>query len=82
VDYLHAHNQKYSAWIALSIIFSHDLNSYYFLVLMNDPGVAYLPGQGYGAFDRGAADDVFLKQANGSVALGVVWPGKCLLVAF
>jgi hypothetical protein len=50
----------------------------FFLVLMVqvDPAVAYAPSQGYAAYDRGTAMDVWLKAANGSDSLGVVWPGK------
>ena len=46
------------------------------LVLMIDPAVAYAPGQSYTAYDRGKALDVWLKAANGSDSLGLVWPGK------
>ena len=47
---------------------------------MTDPAVAYLPGEGYGPFDRGTAKDVWLKAANGSsYSLGAVWPGMSLL---
>ena len=43
---------------------------------MTDPAVAYLPGEGYGPFDRGVQDDIWLKAANGSsYSLGAVWPG-------
>ena len=45
---------------------------------MTDPSVAYLPGQEYGPYDRGTALDVWLKAANGSFSLGLVWPGVCL----
>jgi alpha-glucosidase len=41
-------------------------------VLMVDPAVAYQP---YGPYQRGAADEAFLKRNNGSFWLGVVWPG-------
>ncbi|PCH38495.1 glycoside hydrolase family 31 protein [Wolfiporia cocos MD-104 SS10] len=44
-------------------------------ILMTDPAVAYAPGEGYGTYDRGSAADVWLKAANGSYFLGVVWPG-------
>ena len=47
-----------------------------FSVLMTDPAVAYLPGVGYGPYDRGVAADIWLKAANGSATLGLVWPGK------
>lgn len=39
---------------------------------MVDPAVAY---QSYGAYQRGTADDIFLKRDNGSEWIGVVWPG-------
>lgn len=44
-------------------------------VLMTDPAVAYLPGEGYGSYDRGTTDDIWLKSANGSFSLALVWPG-------
>ncbi|KAI0695583.1 alpha-glucosidase [Cerioporus squamosus] len=45
-------------------------------VLMTDPAIAHLPGEGYGPFDRGTTADVWLKAANGSSPfLGAVWPG-------
>lgn len=43
---------------------------------MTDPAVAYQPNQGYGTFDRGIEKDIFLKNPNGSLNLGVVWPGE------
>jgi alpha-glucosidase len=42
---------------------------------MTDPAVAYLPGAGYGPYDRGTAADIWLKAPNGSATLGLVWPG-------
>lgn len=42
---------------------------------MVDPAVAYQPNKSYLAFDRGVQDDVFLKELNGSLHKGVVWPG-------
>jgi len=44
-------------------------------VLMTDPAIGYLPGQGYGPYDRGTQLDLWLKTPNGSASLGVVWPG-------
>ncbi|KAL3422797.1 glycosyl hydrolase family 31 protein [Phlyctema vagabunda] len=41
-------------------------------ILMVDPGLAYIDNPPY---QRGAADDIFLKRDNGSYWLGVVWPG-------
>lgn len=42
---------------------------------MTDPAVAYLPGEGYGPYDRGTDMDVWIKAPNGSASLGLVWPG-------
>ena len=47
-----------------------------FLVLMIDPAVTYAPDQGYATYDHGKALDIWLKAANGSDSLGLVWPGK------
>ncbi|TGO09490.1 hypothetical protein BTUL_0164g00230 [Botrytis tulipae] len=47
---------------------SHDQKQ----ILMVDPAVAYKNNP---AYDRGVVDDVFLKRGNGSLWLGVVWPG-------
>jgi len=48
---------------------------------MTDPAVAYLPGSGYEAYDRGKEAEIWLKAENGSDFLGVVWPGKCIKTA-
>jgi hypothetical protein len=47
---------------------------------MTDPAVAYLPGQGYEAYDNGKALDIWLKAVNGSDSLGLVWPGEHVLI--
>jgi len=44
-------------------------------VLMTDPAVAYVPGQGYDPYDLGTQLDLWLKAPNASASLGVVWPG-------
>jgi len=49
-------------------------------VLMTDPAVPYLPNSGYPPYDRGHELGVFLKMANGSESLSVVWPGKSPLL--
>ncbi|KAK4190695.1 glycosyl hydrolases family 31-domain-containing protein [Podospora australis] len=41
-------------------------------IVMVDPAVGYAD---YPAYHRGVEDSVFLKRANGSEYLGVVWPG-------
>ncbi|ELU38174.1 glycoside hydrolase family 31 protein [Rhizoctonia solani AG-1 IA] len=43
--------------------------------VMVDPAVAHQPNQGYKTFDRGISDGVFMKEQNGSLHKGVVWPG-------
>ncbi|KAJ3486564.1 hypothetical protein NLI96_g4155 [Meripilus lineatus] len=55
----------------VSYLHSHDQR----YVLMTDPAVAYLPDEGYGTLDRGTAEDIWLKAANGSTFLSIVWPG-------
>ncbi len=40
-----------------------------------DPGIKV--EKGYGAYERGVKDDVFLKYADGSYYTGEVWPGWC-----
>lgn len=49
-------------------------NKQHFIV-MTDPAVGYLPGEGYGPFDRGSDLGVWLKNPNGTDHLGLVWPG-------
>ncbi|KAF8814168.1 hypothetical protein BYT27DRAFT_7130231 [Phlegmacium glaucopus] len=55
----------------VSYLHAHDQR----YILMTDPAVAYLPSQGYTSYDNGKALDVWLKAANGSDSLGLVWPG-------
>ncbi|TFK31272.1 glycoside hydrolase family 31 protein [Crucibulum laeve] len=43
-------------------------------ILMTDPAVAYVPS-GYPAYDHGKELNIYLKSANGSDEMGVVWPG-------
>ncbi|KAH7924680.1 glycoside hydrolase family 31 protein [Leucogyrophana mollusca] len=55
------------------IDYLHDHDQHF--VLMTDPAVPYLPNEGYGPYDRGTTDGIFMKMPNGSQALGLVWPG-------
>jgi alpha-glucosidase len=55
----------------VSYLHSHDQK----YIMMIDPAVAYLPGSDYGAYNRGTEQDVWLKSANGTASLGIVWPG-------
>ncbi|GAO15602.1 uncharacterized protein UV8b_04775 [Ustilaginoidea virens] len=48
----------------------HEHDQHY--ILMVDPAVAY---QDYAPLHVGIQDDIFLKRNNGSVWIGVVWPG-------
>ncbi|KAJ8093336.1 hypothetical protein PM082_020193 [Marasmius tenuissimus] len=47
-------------------------------IVMTDPAVGYTLDESYGALDRGEDMDVFLKWPNGSVVIGVVWPGPAV----
>jgi alpha-glucosidase len=71
IDYLHKHDQRYGMSSCIISITSDMIVS----VLMIDPAVAYAPGQGYEAYDRGTQLDLWLKTPNGNPSLGVVWPG-------
>ena len=72
IDYLHKHNQRYGMF-QVSVVVRHV--TLWFSVLMTDPAVGYLPGQGYEPYDRGTELDLWLKTPDGSASLGVVWPG-------
>ncbi|KAF8545189.1 hypothetical protein BDD12DRAFT_812334 [Trichophaea hybrida] len=48
----------------------HKNNQHY--IMMIDPAVAYQP---YPSFQRGVESGIFLKEANGDIHKGVVWPG-------
>jgi len=52
------------------------------LVLITDPHIARAPGQGYAAYDSGAAQDMFLKLPNGQLYSGDVWPGAAVFPDF
>ena len=43
---------------------------------MVDPAVAFLENQNYSTFDRGLAAGAYLKNPNGTVFKGLVWPGR------
>lgn len=43
-----------------------------------DPATAYQPGGNYGAFNDGVDQDIFMKISNGSLNVGVVWPGPAV----
>jgi len=48
----------------------------YHSVWMIDPGIKAEPG--YFVYDEGTERDVWVKQADGSVYIGEVWPGDCV----
>jgi alpha-glucosidase len=52
------------------------------LVLITDPHIANAPGQGYAAYDSGAAQDLFLKLPGGGHYSGDVWPGAAVFPDF
>ncbi len=51
-------------------------------VLITDLHIADLPNAGYKPYDEGAAGDHFVKNADGSTYVGVVWPGKAVFPDF
>ncbi|MBI2510680.1 MAG: DUF4968 domain-containing protein [Opitutae bacterium] len=58
------------------------------VVTIVDPGVKYQPAEdpqtsgGYSVFDEGLKHDYFLRQADGSLYIGNVWPGKSVFVDY
>jgi alpha-glucosidase len=52
------------------------------LVAITDPHIAVAPGEGYGPYDDGMANDVFVRDADGEVFVGPVWPGPCAFPDF
>jgi len=60
----------------------HELAAEHFhTVLITDPHIAYLPNQGYLAYDTGKAGDHFVKH-NGQDYVGPVWPGPSVFPDF
>jgi len=51
-------------------------------VVITDLHIADQPNIGYKPFDEGAAGDHFVKNADGSTYVGVVWPGKAVFPDF
>ena len=52
------------------------------VVAITDLHIAYLPHQHYGPFDSGIAGNHFLKNADGSLYVGAVWPGPSVFPDF
>src|SRR5271167_1011735 len=60
-----------------------DLRKQHFkLVLITDLHIAHIPNQGYMPYDTGHAGDHFVKNADGSEFVGVVWPGPAVFPDF
>ncbi len=52
------------------------------VVAITDLHIAYLPGQDYAPFNSGMAGDDFVKNPDGSVYVGKVWPGPSVFPDF
>ena len=52
------------------------------VVMITDPHIANLPGQGYLPFDTGVAGDHFVHNPDGSIYSGKVWPGPSVFPDF
>jgi alpha-glucosidase len=60
-----------------------DLRKQHFhLVNITDLHIAHLPNQGYMPYDTGEAGNHFVKNADGSEFVGVVWPGPAVFPDF
>jgi alpha-glucosidase len=52
------------------------------VVAITDLHIAYLPGQDYAPFDSGVGSDEFVKNPDGTVYVGKVWPGPSVFPDF
>ncbi len=52
------------------------------LVLITDLHIAHVANQGYAPYDSGEAGNHFVKKADGSEFVGVVWPGPAVFPDF
>jgi len=60
-----------------------DLKKEHFhLVTITDLHIAHVPNEGYAPYDTGHAGDHFVKKADGSEFVGVVWPGPAVFPDF
>jgi alpha-glucosidase len=60
-----------------------DLRKQHFhLVLITDLHIARAPNQGYAPYDSGEAGNHFVKKADGSEFVGIVWPGPAVFPDF
>ena len=55
---------------------------HFHLVLITDLHIADLPGSHYAPYDSGMAGDHFVKNPDGSVYVGPVWPGPAVFPEF
>jgi alpha-glucosidase len=51
-------------------------------ILITDLHIKKDPGHGYAAYDSGMKKDVFVKNPDGSLYVGVVWPGESVFPDF
>jgi alpha-glucosidase len=60
-----------------------DLRKQHFhLVTITDLHIAHAPNQGYAPYDSGEAGNHFVKKADGSEFVGIVWPGAAVFPDF
>jgi alpha-glucosidase len=52
------------------------------LVAITDLHIANFPGHGYAPYDTGVAEDHFVKNPDGSIYSGAVWPGPSVFPEF
>lgn len=52
------------------------------VVTITDLHIKKDPGHNYGPYDSGTANDMFVKNADGSVYVGIVWPGESVFPDF
>jgi len=51
-------------------------------ILITDLHIKRNPNHGYAPYDSGMKNDVFVKNSDGSVYVGIVWPGESVFPDF
>ena len=58
------------------------MKDHFHLVVITDLHIANLPNAGYAPYDTGKAGDHFVKNPDGSIYTGIVWPGPAVFPDF
>jgi alpha-glucosidase len=71
-----------AAFPDLAGLVAHLKAEHFHVVMITDPHIANLPGHNYPPYDSGIAGDHFVKNPDGSIYTGKVWPGPSVFPDF